>query len=349
MIRLLAATNPFLAAWEGLVDAIASGLTLLHDAFVPAFGTHSWGWAIIGLTVVIRVLLLPLALKQTRSMRAMQALQPQVKSIQKKYKADRELMRKDPETYRARKQKMNEEMMALYRREGVNPAAGCLPLVLQAPVFIALFRVLQTGENLVDAPFYVFSPLGERASADVWGWVLIVLMALTMFVAQRQMTARTLTGGDSPQAQQQKMLLYLMPVVLAFFAWGLPIGVLLYWVTTNLWQLGQQAIILREVQAHPASATATDRGSSGGPEAKPKVGPSERGKSSGGPEAKPKVGPSERGKSSGGPEAKPKVGPSEREKKAANRPKPAASPNGQRRRSEHLPRRSGGSKRGRSR
>lgn len=165
----------------------------------------------------------------------------------------------------------------------------------------------------MDAPFYVFSPLGAPASAEVWGWVLIILMAVTMFVAQRQMTARSLTGADNPQAQQQKMLQYMMPILLVFFAWGLPVGVLLYWVTTNLWQLGQQAIMLREIQAHPTGATAGD------------------------------------GRASGAHRTAPSTKTSQVGKKAVNVPKPTASPNGERRRSEHLPRRGRGSKGGRSR
>ncbi|MDP8960478.1 MAG: YidC/Oxa1 family membrane protein insertase, partial [Actinomycetota bacterium] len=173
-----------------------------------------------------------------------------IRAIQKKYKTSREDLRRDPNGYRQRKQKMNEEVMALYREHGANPAAGCLPLVLQAPIFFALFQVLRDDPHLTDAPFYVFSPLSEAANADVWGWVLIVLMAGTMFYTQRQMMAR-MPRAEGTQAQQQKLMLYAMPVFLALFAQGLPIGVLVYWVTTNLWQLGQQALIIREVQAHP--------------------------------------------------------------------------------------------------
>lgn len=253
----IAASNPFSAAWHALEQGIANGLDLLHTALSPLFGIHAWGWAIIALTVVIRVLLLPLAVKQTRSMRAMQALQPRIKEIQARYKTDRDMMRADPQRYRERKQKMNEEVMSLYREEGVNPAAGCLPLLLQAPVFFALFRVLRSpdrylpGEGVASAPFYVFQPLEEAANADVWGWLLIALMAGSMFWSQRQMMARNPTMSQGPQAQQQKMLMYVMPVFLAIVAQSLPIGVLLYWVTTNLWQMGQQAVIMREVKAHP--------------------------------------------------------------------------------------------------
>ncbi|MDP9022958.1 MAG: YidC/Oxa1 family membrane protein insertase [Actinomycetota bacterium] len=247
--------------WQLLLDVIQEGLTFLHGVFAPLFGAHAWGWAIIGLTVVIRVLLLPLAMKQTRNMRAMQTLAPKVKRIQAKYKADRELLKKDPQAYRDSRQKMNEEVMGLYREHNVNPMAGCLPLLLQAPIFFALFRVLNNaelqlnGDRIAAEPFYVFSPLGAAANSGVWGWVLILGMAATMFVTQRQMMGRTQMEGA--QAQQQKIMLYVMPVFLAVIAQSLPIGVLLYWVTTNLWQLGQQAIIIREVQ-HEQSAEEVD-------------------------------------------------------------------------------------------
>jgi len=253
----------------GFLEAV---LTFLHDLVEPIFGVHSWGWAIILLTLVVRVLLLPLAIKQTRSMRAMQAIQPRIKEIQKKHKVDRELMRKDPEKYKAKRQKMNEEMMALYQDEGVNPAASCLPLLAQAPVFIALFWAIRGMEELQNAPFYFFTSfidvgedgfngLGALVSNAGWpGWLLIVVMSGTMFITQKQMMARTAaTGGDNPMAQQQKILLYVMPVFLAVISFQFMLGLLLYWVTTNIWQVVQQWIILREVKAEAASGELRDK------------------------------------------------------------------------------------------
>ena len=242
-------------------------LTSIHQLFEPLFGAHSWGWAIIALTLVVRIALLPLAIKQTRSMRAMQALQPQMKELQKKYKADRELLKKDPQQYKAKKQKLNEEMMALYQREGANPAASCLPLLAQAPIFLGLFWTLQQLEDLAGAPFYFFTSfisddagvrgLAANVSEAGWpGWLLIMLMSGTMFLAQKQMMARSAAqGGDNPMAQQQKMLLYIMPVFLAVVSFNFPLGILLYWVTTNIWQVGQQWIILREVRHEAAEGT----------------------------------------------------------------------------------------------
>ncbi|MEX2324573.1 MAG: YidC/Oxa1 family membrane protein insertase [Nitriliruptoraceae bacterium] len=247
---------------SGLRDSVLalfeSVLTFLHDIFEPVFGVHSWGWAVIALTVLVRVLLLPLAIKQTRSMRAMQAIQPQMKELQNKYKVDRELMRKDPEQYRSRRAKLNEEMMALYRREGANPAASCLPLLAQAPVFIALFWTLRGMDELVGQPFYFVtsvSPGGLEVNVSDagWpGWLLIVLMSGSMFWMQKQMMARNAgTAASNPMAQQQKILLYVMPIFLAVISFQFPLGILLYWVTTNFWQVGQQSIILREVKHHP--------------------------------------------------------------------------------------------------
>jgi YidC/Oxa1 family membrane protein insertase len=254
--------------WRSILRAFAQVLTFLHDILVPVFGENSWGWAIVALTLIVRVLLLPLAIKQTRSMRAMQAIQPQMKALQKKYKVDRELMKKDPEQYKAKKAKLNEEMMALYKEEGANPAASCLPLLAQAPIFLVLFWTLRDFEELNGAPFYFvtrfvsaeseFTGLAALVNEAGWpGWLLIVLMSGTMFLSQKQMMARTaVTQGDAnPMAQQQKILLYVMPLFLAVISFQFPLGILLYWVTTNAWQVVQQWIILREVTAEKAAGT----------------------------------------------------------------------------------------------
>lgn len=254
--------------FDSVLDFFFQILDLLHTGLEPVFGDHAWGWSIIALTLLVRVALLPLAIKQTRSMRAMQALQPQIKELQKKYKVDRDLMRKDPETYRARRQKLSEEQMALFKREGANPAASCLPILAQAPIFIALFWMLRgqsdPGDPLFDAPFYFFtnfitqdteaapSGLAALVSSAGWpGWLLIVLMSGSMFITSRQMMARNSamgTDGPSQQMQMQKMIMYVMPVFLAVVSFNFPLGILLYWVTTNMWQIAQQWIILREVK-----------------------------------------------------------------------------------------------------
>lgn len=238
--------------WNAIKDFVASGLQLLHDWMVPLFGAdYAWGWAIIALTVVVRILLIPLAVKQFHSMKAMQELQPEIKAVQKKYKVDRSMMRSDPEKYRKLQAKKNEELQALYKENQVNPAAGCLPLLAQGPVFFALYSVLRDpetlGGELFNAPFYVFDSLGEVASAaGVAGWGLIVAVAGSMFISQKQMMGRNSATQNDAQATQQKVMLYAMPLMMGFFGFQLPVGVLIYWVTTNIWTMAQQAFIMRE-------------------------------------------------------------------------------------------------------
>ncbi|MGI5861588.1 MAG: YidC/Oxa1 family membrane protein insertase [Myxococcales bacterium] len=248
--------------WNSILEVFRAALAGLHQLLEPVAGANAWGWAIVALTLAVRILLLPLAIKQTRSMRAMQALQPKIRALQEKHKATRDLARADPEEYRRRVSKLNEETMALYRSEGVNPASGCLPLLLQLPVFFALFSVLRTYPDLQDAPFYFFTShvtaaegaargLGALIRQAGWpGWLLIGLMAVSTFVAQRQTIAKSAAMPESALTQQ-KVMLYVMPFFLVFVSFGLPIGVMLYWVTTNLWQIGQQAVSLREVKTHP--------------------------------------------------------------------------------------------------
>ena len=259
--------------WNSILDALESLLDFLHTGLEVPFGVHSWGWSIIALTIIVRLVLLPLAIKQTRSMRGMQELSPKLKAIQKKYPTDRDMLRTDPEKYRARKAKVNEETMALYREAGVNPAAGCLPLVAQMPIFFALFSLLRDSDLVAEQPFYFFTdfieagsaiPQGLGANGSDAGWpaiLLIVMMGITMFVTQKQMMGRN-PQTEGMQAQQQKILLYVMPVMLAFFGFNLPLGVLLYWVTTNLWQMVQQYIVYRDLGPAPSM---NDDAPGGGP------------------------------------------------------------------------------------
>ncbi|MGH8897545.1 MAG: YidC/Oxa1 family membrane protein insertase [Egibacteraceae bacterium] len=238
--------------WDGLIQGLSGFLRLLHDGSVGVFGVYAWGWAIILLTFAVRLLLLPLAVKQTNSMRAMQKLQPELKKVQTKYRTDRSMMRTNPEKYRARKQKQQEAMMALYKEHNVNPAASCLPLLLQMPIFFALYRVLIKAQELRTAPFYFIPNLASTpgqglAVAGIGAFVLLVLMGATTFYSTYQMQARTPVSGEL-QAQQQKILLYVMPVMLTFVAFQLPAGVLLYWVATNLWTMGQQYLMFRNIE-----------------------------------------------------------------------------------------------------
>ncbi len=243
--------------FNSLIDGLGLVLRFFHDATEGLVGLNSWGWAIVLLTIAVRLVLLPLAIKQINSMRGMQRLQPEIKKVQAKYKTDRDMMKKNPEKYRERRQKQQEEMMALYKEHGVNPAAGCLPLLLQMPIFFALFRLLQDAQRvpeLTGAPFYIIDNLSDLANAGgVGGFMLIALMGLSTFYSQKQMMA---SNPASAQNQQQKILLYVMPVMLLIFAFNMPIGVLLYWVTTNVWTIVQQFVMFRNIEPEAKAAAA---------------------------------------------------------------------------------------------
>ncbi len=249
---------------------VVSGiLVLFHSLWSPLLGPNSgWTWAlsIASLTIVIRVALIPLFVKQIKSSRSMQLLQPKVRELQKKYGHDRE--------------RLGQETMKLYRENNANPLASCLPLLLQMPIFLALFRVLDgaareipRGQWLKDRPDLLSSLndstlLGARISdtfmkvgfanginpVHIVTLVLIIAMTVTLFVTQLQlmrknMPPEALTG---PFAQQQKIMLYLFPLIFAVGGINFPVGVLIYWFTSNLWTMGQQFYVIRR---NPAPGT----------------------------------------------------------------------------------------------
>jgi YidC/Oxa1 family membrane protein insertase len=199
------------------------------------------------------VLLIPLFVKQIKAQRNLQILQPQMKEIQQKYAGD--------------KQRQSEEMMKLYRETGTNPLSSCLPILVQAPIFFALFRVLQgmaqdkavgvLTPELVDqgrealifgVPIYgTFLNANETpnpTATHVVTLVMIVLMSLTTFITQRQLIVKN-TAADNPIVRQQKLLLYIFPIMFAIGGINFPLGVLIYWLTTNLWSMGQQFWVIR--------------------------------------------------------------------------------------------------------
>ena len=248
-----------------LYYAISAVLVAWHWLFslvLPSTGGAAWVLSIIGLTLVIRAALIPLFVKQIKSSRNMQLIQPRVKELQKKYGHDRE--------------KLAQETMALYRETGTNPFASCLPLLIQMPIFLALFRLLDhaaktsTANGLLTAPLaYSFghaelfgiipikatfvSPAGHL-SVQILAAVLVVAMTATTFMTQRQLMSKNMPADalSGPYAQQQKMLLYVLPVVFAVGGIAFPIGVLFYWTTTNLWTMGQQFYVIRR---NPAPGT----------------------------------------------------------------------------------------------
>jgi YidC/Oxa1 family membrane protein insertase len=235
--------------------------------FPPESGV-AWSLAIVGLVVLIRILLIPLFVKQIKAQRALQILQPEIKAIQKRYKDDR--------------QKQSEEMMKLYRENGTNPFSSCLPIILQMPIFFALFHVLQ----YVVAQDNPFGPMTEElvdeaSAATIFGApisatfmnaadypdamtnirivtiALIALMTLTTFITQKQLLVKGIANADAnPFLQQQKLLVYVFPLMFAVFGINFPIGVLIYWLTTNLWSMGQQWYVIRNNPAPGSPAYA---------------------------------------------------------------------------------------------
>ena len=240
-------------------------LSGFHNLFGAVFGDDSgasWALAIIGLTLVIRAALIPLFVKQIKSSRNMQLLQPKVRELQKKYGHDRE--------------RLAQETMKLYKDTGTNPFASCLPLLLQMPIFLSLFRLIDQAAKgnkrgvLTDAQVESLSEAtlfgakisdtflnAEGATAievRILAAILVVAMTATTFLTQRQLMSKNMPADalTGPYAQQQKMLLYVLPVVFAVGGIAFPIGVLLYWTTSNLWTMGQQFYVIRN---NPAPGT----------------------------------------------------------------------------------------------
>ena len=238
---------------------IVSGvMVVIHRALSPVFGEASgvtWSLSIVGLVILIRTILIPLFVKQIKSQRALTALSPEMKKIQQKYKDDR--------------QKQSEELMKLYKEHKTNPMASCFPILAQAPIFFALFTVLNgIGKNPPQARGVLTTEVAAQAAqAEFFGApisqtflgsssgtvkivtvFLIALMSLTTYTTQRQLMVKGMPKMDSSNnimLQQQKIMLYLFPVIFAVSGVNFPIGVLIYWSTTNLWTWGQQFYVIK--------------------------------------------------------------------------------------------------------
>lgn len=252
--------------FKWIVSAI---LWVFHTIFTaigmdPASGL-TWILAIIGLTLVMRTATIPLFLKQIKSMRGMQELQPEMAKLQKKYKG---------KTDQLSRQAMAQEQMELYRKTGSNPLASCLPILVQIPIFFGLFQVLNgipraAGANegiLVLTPqmvkqfndAYIFNevPLfstmmspgdGNHMMTIVTAAALVMLMTVSMFISQRQLGAKNMSDAakESPMYRQQQIMLYVMPIIFMTSGINFPIGVLVYWTISNLWSVGQQWWVIR--------------------------------------------------------------------------------------------------------
>ncbi|MCL2471813.1 MAG: membrane protein insertase YidC [Propionibacteriaceae bacterium] len=260
-----------LLAMSGIGDFFTAIMTPLHAAmsFVIMWAYRFWSmllgpdlgvtWAvsIMTLTVIVRSILIPLFVRQINSARNMQLIQPKMRELQEKYAADRE--------------KLGIETQKLMKAEGVNPMASCFPMLLQMPVFFALYQVLYAAANgRALGYFFVHNPdlvnslthasiFGARLADHFWlsNWsqfgatqimaiILVLIMSGLLFITQKQLMGKNmppeaLTG---PMAQQQKMMVYLFPIMYLFMGTIIPVGVLVYWVTNNLWTLGQQFILI---------------------------------------------------------------------------------------------------------
>jgi YidC/Oxa1 family membrane protein insertase len=247
-----------------IISVVLVGFHRMWSAIFPAESGAAWVLSIVGLTLVIRAALIPLFVKQIKSSRNMQLIQPRVKELQAKYGHDRE--------------RMSQETMNLYKETGTNPFSSCLPILVQMPIFLALFRLIDQAAKNVGHGVLTTVQAQQFANAELFGipikstflradgdagvialaGVLVVAMIATTFTTQKQlmsknMPAESLTG---PFAQQQKIMLYVLPLVFGIGGIAFPIGVLVYWTTSNVWTMGQQFYVIRNNPAPNTPAAA---------------------------------------------------------------------------------------------
>jgi YidC/Oxa1 family membrane protein insertase len=255
---------------ELLLVGFHTGLVAL--GMDPAAGI-TWILAILGLVIVVRSALIPVFVRQIKSQRRMLEIAPQIKKIQDKYKG-----KKDQYSREA----MSRETMALYKNTGTNPLSSCLPLLLQMPVFLSLTATLNgaqhdiAGVGLLNkqlagefgrSTFFGLAPLKDSLStASGNGWVIgiaigmIILMSATQFITQLQIMSKNQTPEmkASPTYRQQRILLYILPFIFVFSGFSFPLGVMFYWVFGNLWTMGQQFLVIRNLPT-PGSDAALAR------------------------------------------------------------------------------------------
>lgn len=257
--------NTILWPFEWIVSLILSGFHALFTAIGmdPASGV-TWTLAIIGLTLVMRILTIPLFVKQIKATRGMQELQPEMAKLQAKYKG---------KTDQLSRQQMAQEQMELYKRTGTNPLASCMPILVQMPIFFGLFRVLRgvpqaagnnEGIKMLSSELvkqfndsYIFqAPLfstmmqpgnGNHTATIIIAGFLVVFMSVTQFITMHQLSAKNMSDSAkaSPMYRQQQMMLYIFPIIFLISGINFPIGVLIYWTVSNLWSMGQQWWVIR--------------------------------------------------------------------------------------------------------
>jgi YidC/Oxa1 family membrane protein insertase len=255
--------DPLYRAVAWVIVQIHAGLSTIVS---PDSG-WAWGGSIILLTVLMRLLIFPLFVKQIHTSRKMQELQPQIQALRKKYKND--------------KQRMNQEVMALYQREGANPLSGCLPLLVQMPVFVGLFRVLNgiatakegNGSHGISAKLVhsaqhadIFGASIPTKFLDAWnagktsgiivcGLAVLISSTTTFFSVRASMSRQPVMDDANPMASAQKMMVYVAPLF-GLFGLGFPLGVLMYWVTSNSWTLAQTHYIHKRYPVGQGAAAA---------------------------------------------------------------------------------------------
>ncbi|HYZ91287.1 MAG TPA: YidC/Oxa1 family membrane protein insertase [Actinomycetota bacterium] len=210
--------------WDQFRGYFADGLRALADAF-SFLGSHRWAAAVVALTLIVRTLVLPLAIKQIRSMRETQRLQPELQRLRQKYRDDR--------------QKMTQETMELFKREGVNPYASCLPMVAQMPIFFAMFYTIRDELPKVAMPFLGLGDLKTKASGSAAGIVLLAIMTLAQLISTRQL--------NPGQTDQQRRMQMFLPLLFIVFMINFPTALVLYWATQSTYQLVQQIIMTRNM------------------------------------------------------------------------------------------------------
>ncbi|MBF4461098.1 MULTISPECIES: membrane protein insertase YidC [unclassified Rathayibacter] len=249
---------------------------LLTFAGLEAAAGLTWVLSIVGLVLVIRAALIPIFVKQIKSQRRMLEVAPQLKKIQDKYKGKRDQLSREA---------MSRETMELYKRTGTNPLASCLPLLIQMPIFFSLFSVLNAAQHsqrgvgplddtlarqFGEANLFGVAPLhqsiqgalaqGGQELVVVIAVTMVVLMTASQFITQLQIVSRNMSpeAKASPTFKQQRILLYILPLVFAFSGFAFPLGVMFYWLTSNVWTMVQQFIVIRNMPT-PGSEAAKAR------------------------------------------------------------------------------------------
>jgi YidC/Oxa1 family membrane protein insertase len=247
-----------------------------HGLGLEAADGLTWVLSIVGLVLVVRAALIPIFVRQIKSQRRMMEVAPQLKKIQDKYKGKRDQFSREA---------MSRETMELYSKTGTNPLSSCLPLLIQMPIFLSLFSVLQAAGQEIEGVGFLNKALavqfgsaslfGEAAplrlsiqagitegypAVIVIGAIMVVLMTASQFFTQLQLTSKNMSAETkaSPMYRQQRVLLYILPLVFAFSGFAFPIGTMFYWLTSNGWTVVQQYLVIRNMPT-PGSEAAFAR------------------------------------------------------------------------------------------